>query len=88
MYLASFLFAARVCLPSSRAALPRTLTMYLASFLFAARVCLPSSRTASMRLCPMSVVVVDMIRPTVPTIIKAAPSLIRWSFSSPLSAIK
>ena len=77
MCLTCFLFAARVCLPSSLTALTMTLPMCLTSFLFTARVVLPSSRTASMRLCPMSVVVVDMIRPTMPTIIKAAPSLIR-----------
>ena len=36
----------------------------------------------------MSVVVVDIIRPTAPTIIKATPSLIRYILSSPLAATK
>ena len=70
--------------PSSRRASIKRVNMLSCE----ARVLSPSSRMANKMFWPMSVVVVDMIRPTAPTIIKAAPSLIRWSFSRPLSAIK
>ena len=50
------------------------------------RVRLPSSRTASLRLPAMSTVVKDVMRPTHPTIVKAAPSRTKLGEPSALRA--
>ena len=60
----------------------------LSASLNAARVFLPSSRTAALRLCPMSIVVRDAMKPMPATIVKTAATLARAGSPSTLRTPK